>query len=230
MKTIYLEIVLTLKTWKEVKNIDRKSLPAMNLDFFPFSNKKRVFFDENTQSFYVAKKDKSNFWKINVKFELIKFNENLISFLESIYSQSIKKLKLLFNIKNDDDIRFKEKEPGSLMGSLTSIVNHYCYIDEEIDIFDFITDIFIRLLNGHFFYDGNKRGTLMFAVQLLKFLGYYFYWNGNNNTMFISDIYSKYLEKELKTFVKKLENKANMGNTKKSIKEWIYKNIMINLW
>ncbi|SYV90488.1 Uncharacterised protein, partial [Metamycoplasma alkalescens] len=38
--------------------------------------------------------------------------------------------------------------------------------------------------------------------------------------MFISDIYSKYLEKELKTFVKKLENKANMGNTKKSIKEW----------
>lgn len=70
----------------------------------------------------------------------------------------------------------------------------------------------------------------MFAVQLLKFLGYYFYWNDNNNTMFISDIYSKYLEKELKTFVKKLENKANMGNTKKSIKEWIYKNIMINLW
>ncbi|AJK51340.1 type II toxin-antitoxin system death-on-curing family toxin [Mycoplasma capricolum subsp. capripneumoniae] len=228
-KPINLSIYITLKTYNDIKNKVKKitEIPKQNIDYLPFSNKKRVYFNENDNSFYLYKKNKLNKWKINLKFIKIQFNQEFIEYMNLILDKAIFEAKTIFK-KDKDDICFKEKQNGTLKSAIYSIINKFAYFEGELDIFDFVTEIFIRVLSGHYLIDGNKRTSLMILILLLKQFGYYFYWSNQNNIFFIQN-YKKHIEKDLEIFTYELQEKNKVEYITLEIKKWIYSKTMIDL-
>ncbi|AME13931.1 hypothetical protein MmmBen326_0718 [Mycoplasma mycoides subsp. mycoides] len=128
-----------------------------------------------------------------------------------------------FSFSKDGNLYFQEKEKGSLLSGINSTIFKYSYKSENYDIFDFVTEIFIKVLTGHYFIDGNKRTALMLLIQLLRIFGYYFYFSDDIN-LFKHYYYEK-IEKELANFVQMLQKKKI---TYKEIKRWIYSRTIVD--
>ncbi|UWD34849.1 type II toxin-antitoxin system death-on-curing family toxin [Mycoplasma cottewii] len=87
----------------------------------------------------------------------------------------------------------------SLLSGINSTIFKYSYESDNYDVFDFVTEIFIKVLTGYYFIDGNKRTALMLLIQLLTNFGYYFYFSDDFN--FSKHFYHQTVEKELANFV-----------------------------
>ena len=123
----------------------------------------------------------------------------------------------------------KKVNIAKLMAPIYSLMNYYYYqVDlTKRNIFDFLTDLFIRFLTGHYLLNGNKRFALIYFVYVAYAFGYYFYF-----TRGFGENYSLYKER-VKYFVKNLENDRNMldldNPTRKEIKKWIQDNMIVGL-
>ncbi|WP_127942577.1 MULTISPECIES: type II toxin-antitoxin system death-on-curing family toxin [unclassified Mycoplasma] len=165
----------------------------------------------------------------NVRFEtaVIEFNWFLVDSFVKHAVESSKKVRYL-NQEDNDKMTGVEKNSGSVAGAIHSIIMKWHYNQENWDIFDFVTDLFVRILMGHFFHNGNKRVSIVFLSTVLWNLGYYLKWTSDEKY-----IYERTYENDLKGFIQELESKENADKNWKivigKIKTWIYRNIVIAL-
>lgn len=98
------------------------------------------------------------------------------------------------------------------------IISSNCYNN----IFEFLNDIFCRLLMGHPLMNGNKRLSLSFLVVSLRYFGYYFKWTSKEYKNL------NYYENILKEFIKNLELK--IPNYTNEILNWIIENTVLSYY
>ncbi|EOA07047.1 Hypothetical protein MYEA_5490 [Mycoplasma yeatsii 13926] len=222
MKIIPVRIYITNKTYNQLKNNDFNFdlITEKGIDYFVISNNKNIFYHKN--NFYMLTK-KNNKISFGFNLSVLDFNEKFSNFIGDVYIESMKELNEIFFSKSNS-LYFQEKQKGSLLSGINSTIFKYSYESEKYDVFDFVTEIFIKVLTGHYFIDGNKRTALMLLVQLLKNFGYYFYFSDDFNLFKHS--YYQTVEKELANFVQMLQQNK-IGH--KEIKDWIYSRITIDL-
>ncbi|MDP4040818.1 type II toxin-antitoxin system death-on-curing family toxin [Mycoplasma mycoides] len=224
MVVMPIRIFITNKTYFQLKHYDFNFdiITKENIDYFVISNSKNIFYDKDNNKFYMLTKKNNKIW-FDFNFSVIDFNEKFCNFIDNVYQKSIKELNKIFFTRNNN-LYFQEKEKGSLLSGINSTIFKYSYQSYNYDVFDFVTEIFIKVLTGHYFIDGNKRTALMLLIQLLKNFGYYFYFSGDFNLF--SHFYYWSIEKELANFVEMLQqNKVSH----REIKKWIYSRIIIDL-
>ncbi|WP_327138686.1 type II toxin-antitoxin system death-on-curing family toxin [Mycoplasma sp. HU2014] len=187
------------------------------MEYFIISNNKKIFYTND--KFYIENSnDKS---ELNFEISSIEFNGKFCNFIDNIYKTSIEELNKIF-YSATNNLYFQEKQKGSLLSGINSTIFKYSYESDQYDIFDFVTEIFIKTLTGHYFIDGNKRTSFMLLVQLLNNFGYYFYFYDDFKNL--DTTYQDTIDKQVAHFVKLLqENKTNH----KEIKKWIYSRISV---
>ncbi|WP_265503074.1 type II toxin-antitoxin system death-on-curing family toxin [Mycoplasma mycoides] len=221
MVVIPIRIFITDKTYFQLKHYDFNFdlITKKNIDYFVISNGKNIFYDTDNNKFYMLTKKNTKIW-FDFNFSVIDFNEKFSNLINNVYHYSMNKLNKIFFSK-DGNLYFQEKEKGSLLSGINSTIFKYSYKSENYDIFDFVTEVFIKVLTGHYFIDGNKRTALMLLIQLLRIFGYYFYFSDDFNLF--SHFYYQPIEKELANFIEMLQqNKISH----KEIKKWIYSRII----
>lgn len=147
-------------------------------------------------------------------------------------------LEMLINIYENSRLQAKElsiepvdgyRERMSAEGPISSILMKYSYKDEgESTIFEFVRDLFVRMLMGHVLINGNKRTATVFLKTLLESFGYYFKWTEG----FYKD-YSKHKDK-IEYFASELEHKGTYNENShkdinKEILEWVESNALIGI-
>lgn len=182
------------------------------------------------------KKLKQYFFKrskevIELEYGVIIFDEKFANFLIKMVTLSAQRAIL---ITNEKSYVGQERDVDGLKSAIYNLVNKYANLYDCQknckkscnDIFDFFTDLFIRLLKNQIYLNGNKRTSIISLRSLLHYYGYYLYWSNNDKY-----IYQKTYEQKLISFIKKLENKTGKFFEKErcEIKAWIYSNTTIAL-
>ena len=151
------------------------------------------------------------------------FNQEMINILTQYIKSSLKEITSI----SQEPISYLQENLDIIRSAISSLVNKYHYFDfKMVDIFDFITDLFIRFLTGHYLQNGNKRFALVFVIQILFTFGYYFkYSKGSKRD------YARYSQK-ITSFTTKLENKSSAvcyltNPLRLEIKDWILAQIII---
>lgn len=191
-------------------------------------NNAGIYFDRFRNSLIRKEEDKIFFssmyngtQEITVEYGVLESYEELSKTIDYLLDISYKEAKLI-----SKENMGTEKTKGQMAASLISVLNKYEYSESEADIFDLATEMFIKLLNGHYLGNGNKRTSITFLKFFLWELGYYLKWTGGH----FKD-YREY-EDTLKQFVVDLENttdKTIKSDIFKRIKEWITGNVIIGL-
>ena len=158
--------------------------------------------------------------------EIIDYSHAIFKISKEIEEHLVEIIKLAFKEAKEisEENMNEEKNNGDLIKALMSILNRYYYDSHSnADIFDLVTDMFIRILMGHYLINGNKRLALTFLKGILWEFGYYLKWTRGH----MWKNYSKH-KTQIEEFVQELENQKEKEN-KIKIKNWILKNVIIGL-
>ena len=174
--------------------------------------------------FYIGSKSNHKYEKkIEIIKGIIKFEKEeelkeLTKMIIEIINVSIKEVKL----KTSDSTVGAEREKNIIEGMVASCVNRCSY--ESVPMIHFINQIFIRILAGHYFVNGNKRIGIMTLRNILFWSGYYLKFSSTYRLMDLKK-YELICEK----FVKNLQGK-NCSNFELKevidIRQWIENNII----
>ena len=140
-----------------------------------------------------------------------------------------KTLKIILKLSSKQITKVSNEEtiiyPDQVEKAEASFVNALFWLQykENLSIFEFVTDIFIKLLNSHYLTNGNKRLASLFLYNFLWECGYFFYFSKGS-----SSFIEKYII-DIKDFVEKLENEQNIENISKEIIKWIKTRVVIGL-
>lgn len=156
---------------------------------------------------------------MQISYSVVKFNETLAELCKRLIILGHKQAALI-----------TKENVGPLMGGKDisqvtySLVNKYSYLENEKDIFDFVSEFLIKVLNGHLFENGNKRTAIIATRSLLHEFGYYLKWSSHSTEEYIS----KYRD-ELKKLTSLAESKNKNGEALAiaRAKEWIMSNVVI---
>ncbi|WHP39175.1 MAG: type II toxin-antitoxin system death-on-curing family toxin [Mollicutes bacterium] len=99
--------------------------------------------------------------KIELNTKKITFDEKMVESIIEIINVSIKEIKS----KTNDEMVGIEKEKKIVEGMVVNFINKCSY--EPISMIHFINQIFIRILKGHYFINGNKRIAIMTLRNVL---------------------------------------------------------------
>lgn len=166
-----------VKFWigpKDIKNIEAFIDKYQNPLFIKRNNE--WYF----QSRYYDTIEKIYFKIIN----LISSNENIDYFNQIIRKIALDSIKYAKNLETDEhDVNdfvlvpdIKGEEERNMYLRFNSFLNKFFYF-EDWGIIDFATEIFVFLLQSHFFKNGNKRFALSFLYTFLKYAGFYVKWS-----------------------------------------------------
>ncbi len=190
-----------------------------------------ISYDKKTQQYFLLWHHGKEQLPLSLNYGTIYFDDKFANFIIKMIIFSAKKAT---NITNEKSYVGKEREKYGLKSAIYSLVQKYSYIDNcnkkhQLscnDIFDFFTDLFIRLLKNQIFINGNKRISIISLRSILHHYGYYLYWSSQDKY-----IYQKKYEQKLIDFVVKLENQTNesLEKFRLEIKEWIYWNTTVSL-
>jgi death-on-curing family protein len=179
-------------------------------NFLGFAN---TVFNERKNSLIYEKN--GVFWfksKYGIPFQLE------ISVYEFIFNeQNLKVLEKLVALSIEDCINLTsesmgvEKVSGSINSGLFSLFTKFSY-SPECDIFDFITEVFIKLLTGHYLTNGNKRFSLVYLRKLLWHFGYYLKWSSENKYLADRDYYQVNFQGRLENIVSALANNSDSNS------------------
>ena len=145
------------------------------------------------------------------------FNKDLCNILKYILKQAKSDIYKLSKSGTGD-----EKIPGHMYSCIYSEIKKSIH-NKPYSIFEFIGNIFIKILMFHYLWNGNKRMSLLFLIYSLNYLGYYF--------MYTKGIYENYNwhEKKLELIVKDLiDNKSN-NKIISEIIDWIEGNSLLSV-
>ncbi|WP_324672252.1 type II toxin-antitoxin system death-on-curing family toxin [Mycoplasma sp. 888] len=157
---------------------------------------------------------KYNNKKILVKIDVFQIDlndeagyDNLIKLIESALDTAFKDINKKFPKKYDDDYVLI----GSKDDIMSKIENIIFYEKDELnDIFDLIGKIFISILEGHRFRNGNKRFTFFFLMCLLSKFKFYLKASDFNSDLeenyYLTDMNYRQ-ENDLFCFVTRLSNR-----------------------
>ncbi len=94
-----------------------------------------------------------------------------------------KELVKMFEIAKEDANQLSDEpiqENFDTRSKFVSMINNtilYCSYQQNYSIFEFVCEIYVKLLMFHSFQNGNKRFALSYLVSLLRFLGFHFKWS-----------------------------------------------------
>ena len=71
---------------------------------------------------------------------------------------------------------YGEKYEGGIDSLVTSLIMKWSYYDDQSIIF-FMAELFFDIATKHYFYNGNKRTSILTLFYLSRMLGYYFSWS-----------------------------------------------------
>ncbi|MGL5438420.1 MAG: type II toxin-antitoxin system death-on-curing family toxin [Metamycoplasmataceae bacterium] len=145
--------------------------------------------------------------EINFSYSLIELNEKFANTISNFIEIAIKKADSLTN----EPIVKKEDTIEKLNGVIKNTINYFSHRDKK-DIFEFSSNIFIKFLSFHCFFNGNKRFSLAYLFLLLRYFGFHFKWSKgakenyyhweNEIANFVVDISSKkYKPEELEIYI-----------------------------
>ncbi len=140
----------------------------------------------------------------------------------------------MFEIAKEDADQLSDEpiqENFDTRAKFTSMINssiQYCSYQPNYSIFEFVCEIFIKLLMFHSFQNGNKRFALSYLVSLLRFLGFHFKWSKGLQKNY------KVYEDQVAEFVKMFSRCDNTNNqtevydsAKQLVLQWIKDNCVI---
>ncbi|QNM93524.1 type II toxin-antitoxin system death-on-curing family toxin [Mycoplasma sp. Pen4] len=143
----------------------------------------------------------------SIQFNEMKNVENYIkkSFEDNIIPKAFAAAKAVKAISKDPN-DFQYVDPNAkIIDKVKQVVNIYSY-KEQWSVFDFVTDIFISVLNSHLLKNGNKRFSFSLLKVMLFDFGFYFKWSSNvKNSSFLEE-YNKNIENEIACFEFQLSN------------------------
>ncbi len=156
--------------------------------------------------------------EINFLYSIIEFNKNLIDIVKKILKNSYEKIK---DISEEPFGPFDEE---TIYSEIYSYVNKCSYDGNEPEsIFEFVGHMFYKYLLGHKMRNGNKRLSLLFLINLLRYFGYHFYWSEGEFKNF------KNHKVTIENWIERLSNKdASDFNCKiNELIEWIKSNCVL---
>lgn len=130
----------------------------------------RITYNYKENHYYFSSLFNNNEEEIDVKFDMISFDDNLVDTICEILKTSYINSK---NIANEPAGPFNEPE---IYSEIVNYINKCSYTEDDLSsIFEFVANLFFRYLIGHKMKNGNKRLSFMFLVNLLRFFGYHFF-------------------------------------------------------
>lgn len=160
---------------------------------------------------------------VEISHVTLSLNEQLSPYLFSVYMIGLENAKKLC----DEPIIYSENQLNKVRAAIDSTINLYMLREDQQlpnSIWDFLTDIFIKLLMFHCLENGNKRTAFSFLMAVVSRCGYYFSFKKENN---ISDY-----ENVIANFVKELgqntHNDEKELEIKSKIRKWIINNTLVS--
>lgn len=200
---------------------------------FKSDNPNDIFWKQNKNSLYEMKNNKVYFKskirgiiEIDLEFIIPDLNDQFVDQLTSFIDQGIKDASIL----SKEPITQEPNTYDNIKSIIISCVDIAIRNENNYSIFNFITDIFIKCLMRHAFFNGNKRFSLSFIIIILRSFGYHFRWSKG-----IEKDYGKH-EAKIEYFVCKMtdnvdENKRvdNRNKMRPEILKWIKYNCVISI-
>lgn len=157
--------------------------------------------------------------ELKITYSIVKFNESLADLCMR-----------LIRLGHAKAASITKENVGPLMGGKVisqithSLVNKYSYYEDQLDIFDFVSEFLIRVLNGHLFENGNKRTAIIATRSLLHEFGYYLKWSSDSTEEYIEKYRDKLME-----LTSLAESKNENGELLAIVqaKEWIMSHVVI---
>ncbi|VEU75756.1 death-on-curing family protein [Mycoplasmopsis maculosa] len=185
-----LELVLSDKEYNDFENF--------------FKKYKNSLFHIKGNKVYFNSRFSNTLEKIDINIKVLNFNnpDEIEKIIENTLNKTFEISKN--NKTNKDDFEYRDNNDTFL----SSMVN-ICIYEEIKDIIDFISKLFICILQSHKLKNGNKRFSFMFLNMLLRYLGFYLKWT--EKTQFVSSklFDTNYSNNEylIYSFVTKLQNR-----------------------
>ncbi|WPL38881.1 type II toxin-antitoxin system death-on-curing family toxin [Malacoplasma iowae] len=179
-------------------------------------NKNNILYLENNNIYFNSKFNGKT--KIEFSYSVISIDEDFEKLLIKLIDRS------LFNAEklSEEELSYSKNNIEKIKSIISNTLQSYLYKEEQ-KIFEFITDLFIKLLSFHPLINGNKRFALSFTVMLLKVLGFYFKWSGGNKENYL------YHKEKITSFVMELSNNKDKSGYDKDKSDYdiIRENIII---
>lgn len=178
----------------------------------------------------------SNFYpeeKIELTFNRIEFNQELVDNIAEIVGKSVSICKKLMS---SNEYMGDEKDKGSIKNAIDSLIQSLYHEKHTNSIFNLASRIFIKIINGHFLTNGNKRLALVATSEILLDLGWYWKWSHNHH-LSEKEFYDDNFQGQIEKWADKLENNSqdmsqnNLSKDiiQKEIEIWISDNVIINI-
>lgn len=180
-----------------------------------------VYFSNTIESFVFKSKIEGSEEKIQVHYDIVEFDEELSIVLYRLLESALDEARKL-----STENMGREITKGSLNGIICSKINKFSYFtNDEFDLFDFVSELFISILMGHKLSNGNKRLSIVFLKVVLWHFGYYLKFTQGFQKDYT--IHKTFIEE----FVRNLENKEenDVEAYKATVKKWILENVIIGL-
>ena len=192
---------------------------------------KKEFFEKYKFSHLKSEEDKYYFYsnftgKEEIEFECVKISvpdlaEDISVLLTELYDVAKIEAQSLSEEPVGDFV-----EGNSVKILIDSVIMKACYANEEIEIFELLSEIFIRMLMGHVLTNGNKRSATMFLKLSLKIFGYYLKWTSHYY------MHEGVHKDKIENFVANMESnnsKETIKKTEQEIRDWVKYNVMFDL-
>lgn len=175
-----------LRVWvlkKELGILESKEYSSFEYEYVKeFQNSYMIWDEKNSNWVFKSKyynkleKIEVEFW--NIDFENRNFFDHLVNNFKGILERTFEDINYKFPKNSIDDYCYINSDDNHFKRILNRISYEYT---EWNDIFDFFTDIFITVLEGHKLRNGNKRFAFCFLIKMLWNFDYYFKWSETQN-------------------------------------------------
>ena len=179
-----------------------------------------ISFNKNDGSFYFKSYYTSEIEKIVIDYEILKYDSDLSNTIFGILKKSFNQIQN----SNISELSCPFDE-NTIYSEIVNYINLCSHGNEPDSIFEFAANLFYKYLTGHKMINCNKKLSLMFLINLLRFFGYHFYWSKGFMANYIRR------EKEVENWVKKSFNLNNDSRNilLKELTDWVKRNCVIAL-
>jgi death-on-curing family protein len=195
-----------------LKIIDYKTNDPMEM-FTNTHKNKLLFYNDKNSKFYINSRY-SGVTEIEVYYSIIELDKEFSNYLNNFIKPAIKDAHTL----SEEPISAKIDTIKIIEDAIQNTINFFCYNDNPC-IFEFLRDIFIKLLKFHPFINGNKRFATAFLFTILRSFGFHFSWSKG-----LEKNYEKHQD-TISNFVSELS--INKKEQEIKILHWIKSNCVI---
>jgi len=185
-----------------------------------------MYTEKNKNSLLIYKEDEKKYY-FNSHYNSVSEEILMDSFIfkfdtEETFKESYKVLENIINSSfemaetlSEEPLEKNKESYPRIKGIMNNLIFKYSYKDDP-DLFDFCSELFIKLLMDHPLINGNKRFALSYLINLLRYFGFHFWFSKG----FLKDY--KHYENKIINFIEKLSSsESDNPNKIKEISNWI---------